>query len=411
MGQVPERIVFRITKSNRYSVTALVAAVLSRLDFEVLEARSLDEILQLPPHGTVVAYSFMTFDLDWVASEVEVLRRNGFTLIAGGPHATALPTETLKLGFDYVFIGDGEENLVEFLRGARPEERIFDGVKRRVNLDDYPAVCEPKRLFMPIEISRGCPFTCAYCQTPSLAGRLVRHRSIDNIVEAERLLVRNGKTVARFITPNAFGYGSANGVTPNVEAIDELLHRVKCAGATEVYFGTFPSDVRPESVTTEVLRVIKKYVNHRYVVLGAQSGSDRVLRMIGRGHTVEKIEEALDVLASEGFSAKVDFIFGFPFETAEDVAQTFRFIERIVERYKVKVHAHTFMPLPGTPLSNAGEGNLRDYHYKFLGRLAARGLLDGYWAKQEELSRKASTLLKKRSNHAEESFEVGQAVR
>ncbi|ABS60883.1 TIGR04013 family B12-binding domain/radical SAM domain-containing protein [Fervidobacterium nodosum] len=383
-----QRILFRTNKHNRYSITALVGAILSRIDIDVIESKSISDILQYPVEGTVVAYSFMSFDIDIVKVEVQELKKHGYIIIAGGPHATALPQETLKIGFDYVFTGDGEENIVRFLLGERPENRIFDGISKRINLDEYPAICEKKKLFMPLEISRGCPFNCGYCQTPRLAGKIVRHRSIEQIVEYEKISVKYGKTIARFITPNAFGYGSKNGVTPNLEAIDELLYKVKATGVTEIYFGTFPSDVRPESVTDEVLKIIKKYVNHDYIVIGAQSGSNRILEKIQRGHTVEKVEEALEILAQNGFYAKVDFIFGFPFETKEDVEETFKFIEKIVKKYNAKIHAHTFMPLPGTPLWNVGPGILKNYHYKFLGTLASQGILDGYWTKQEELARK-----------------------
>lgn len=383
-----ERIIFRTNKHNRYSVTAIVGAILSRISIEVIESKNINDILQYPVKGTVVAYSFMSFDLDTVIDEVDKLKQKGYTLIAGGPHVTANPQGMLNLGFDYVFIGDGEENIVKFLSGERPANRIFDGISKRINLDDYPPICEEKRLFMPIEISRGCPFNCGYCQTPRLAGKLVRHRSIEQIVEYEKISVKYGKTVARFITPNAFGYMSKNGVTPNLPAIDELLFKVKSTGVTEIYFGTFPSDVRPESVTDEAVKIIKKYVNHDYIVIGAQSGSNRILEMIQRGHTVEKVEEALEILAQNGFYAKVDFIFGFPFETKEDVEETFNFIEKIVKKYNAKIHAHTFMPLPGTPLWSAGPGILKDYHYKFLGKLASQGILDGYWAKQEQLAKK-----------------------
>lgn len=385
-----KRLIFRTTKHNRYSVTALVSAVLSGIEnVEILETKNVADILQYPVSDTAVAFSFMTFDLDTVIEELRVLKNHGYTVIAGGPHATALPFELLELGFDYVFIGDGEENIIKFLKGELPENRIFDGVKNRVDLNKYPPICEKKKLFMPIEITRGCPFDCGYCQTPRLAGKIVRHRSIEQIVEYEKISVKNGKTVARFITPNAFGYGSKNGVTPKPEVVDELLFRIKSTGVKEIYFGTFPSDVMPESVTDEMVKVVKKYVNHDYIVIGAQSGSNRILQLIRRGHTVEKVEEALEILANNGFYAKVDFIFGFPFETKEDVEQTFNFIEKIVKKYNAKIHAHTFMPLPGTPLSNVGPGVLKDYHYKFLGQLASKGILDGYWLKQEQLAKKA----------------------
>jgi len=384
------RLIFRTNKHNRYSITPLVGAIVDKFqDVEILETKNVSEITQYPVMDTAVAFSFMTFDVESVAEEVKFLKEKGYTVIAGGPHTTAMPEDMLKIGLDYVFIGDGEENILEFLDGKRPENRIFDGISKRVNLNDFPPICEKKRLFMPIEITRGCPFDCGYCQTPRLAGKIVRHRSIEQIVEYEKISVKYKKTVARFITPNAFGYGSKNGVTPKPEIVDELLFKVKSVGVKEIYFGTFPSDVRPESVTDEMVKTVKKYVNHDYVVLGAQSGSDRILQILRRGHNVEKIEEALEILAQNGFYAKVDFIFGFPFETKEDVELTFNFIEKIVQKYNAKIHAHTFMPLPGTPLSNVGPGVLKQYHYKFLGQLASQGILDGYWLKQEELAKKA----------------------
>ncbi|HBF11109.1 TIGR04013 family B12-binding domain/radical SAM domain-containing protein [Thermotoga neapolitana] len=379
-------ILFRETKNNWYSIAALLSTIYSRhLDVEARPVK-FGEIKNFPPDETVVAYSFMSFDLEVVKEEVVQLKKQGYTLIAGGPHASADPEGCLGMGFDHVFIGDGEENILRFLMGER--ERIFDGISKRVNLNHYPPFLPSKGIYMPIEITRGCPFSCAYCQTPSLAGKQVRHRDVDVIIHYAKLGVEKNRKLARFIAPNSFGYGSRNGVTPNVEKIEELLYGLKKVGVEEIYFGTFPSEVRPESVTDEVLKVVKKYVKNRSIVIGAQSGSDRVLKIIKRGHTVEQVEEAIEKIAFHGFTPHVDFIFGFPFETKEDIEMTFNFIMRIVERYGAKIHAHTFMPLPGTELFRAGPGRLTKDHYRFLGRLASKGILDGYWLKQETLSRK-----------------------
>jgi B12-binding domain/radical SAM domain protein len=379
-------ILFREMKNNWYSLAALLSTIYSRhLDVEARPVK-FEEIKKFPPEKTIVAYSFMSFDLDTVREEVKTLKERGYTLIAGGPHVTADPEGCLRMGFDHVFTGDGEENILRFLMGER--KKIFDGISKRVNLNHYSPFLPSKGIYMPIEITRGCPFSCAYCQTPIIAGRQVRHRDVDVVVHYAKLGVKHGRKLARFIAPNSFGYGSKNGVTPNVEKIEELLYGLKRVGIEEIYFGTFPSEVRPESVTDEVLKVVKKYVNNRSIVIGAQSGSDRILKIIKRGHTVEQVEEAIEKITLHGFIPHVDFIFGFPFETEEDVEKTFSFIVKIVERYGAKIHAHTFMPLPGTELFNAGPGRLTEVHYKFLGRLASKGILDGYWMKQEMLARK-----------------------
>ena len=67
----------------------------------------------------------------------------------------------------------------------------------------------------------------------------------------------------RFISPNAFSYGSINGRKPNIRAIEELLEGIRgiIGPKGRIFFGTFPSEVRPEFVSEDILEVIKKYVN------------------------------------------------------------------------------------------------------------------------------------------------------
>ncbi len=383
-------IVFRLNRRNRYSITALTAALESRgyTDYEIVS--SIDDVLSYDPMSTTVAYSLMTFDVEDALKEIDLLKKKGYTLIAGGPHPTADPFGMLRVGFDYVFVGDGEEKIIDYVRGYRPENRIFDGIKNRVNLDDFPPFNTKRDMYMPIEISRGCPFRCGYCFTPVIGGGVMRYRSVEVVLEYARIGVERGRKIARFIASNSFGYMSKNGVTPNLEKIDELLSGLKSIGMEEIYFGTFPSDVRPESVTHEVLKLIKKYVKNRTLIIGAQTGSERILKMINRGHSLDDVEKALEIASIEGFIPHVDFIFGFPFENDDDMEKTFKFIEKIVKKYKAKVHAHTFMPLPGTPLFKYGPGKLTKKHLKVLGSLASKGMLDGYWHKQQELSLKAA---------------------
>lgn len=383
-------ILFRLNKRNRYSITALTAALesIGYSDYDVVDR--VDDILVYDPKDTTVAYSLMTFDVEDALKEIGILKKKGYTLIAGGPHPTADPQGMLKIGFDYVFIGDGEKNIIKYARGHRPANRIFDGIRERVDLNDFPPFNVNREMYMPIEISRGCPFRCGYCFTPVIGGGMMRYRSVDVVLEYAKIGVRNGKRIARFIASNSFGYMSRNGVTPNLEKIEELLSGLKSIGMEEIYFGTFPSDVRPESVTHDVLKLIKKYVKNKTLIIGIQTGSERVLKIINRGHSLDAAEKALEIASLEGFIPHVDFIFGFPFENDEDIEETFKFIDKIVKKYNAKIHAHTFMPLPGTPLFKYGSGRLTKKHLKVLGSLAARGILDGYWHKQQELSLKAA---------------------
>lgn len=61
-------------------------------------------------------------------------------------------------------------------------------------------------------------------------------------------------------------------------------------------FGNFPSEVRPDYVTVEAAKAVRPLCDNRVMAVGAQSGSPRVLRTIGRGHTVEDVYRAVENL-------------------------------------------------------------------------------------------------------------------
>jgi B12-binding domain/radical SAM domain protein len=235
-----------------------------------------------------------------------------------------------------------------------------------VLLDAYPPF---GRLRGYVECSRGCPHACAYCQTPRLFPAGMRHRSIDACAAAARALAD-----VRFVTPNAFAYGS-DGRTPRFEKVRSLLRAVSREGA-RVWFGTFPSEVRPEFVTGEALELVGEFCANTRVHLGLQSGSDRVLALLGRGHTVDDGLEAVDRVLDHGFGPVVDLILGLPFETDEEQEATLALAEHLAGR-GCRVHAHRFVPLPGTPLAGRPSRPLLPSAERRIGRLALAGRLTG----------------------------------
>ncbi|RLD93529.1 MAG: hypothetical protein DRI93_05170 [Aquificota bacterium] len=119
---------------------------------------------------------------------------------------------------------------------------------------------------------------------------------------------------------------------------------------------TPPSEVRPEGVTPPFLELVRKYCNNKSLTIGAQSGSEERLLAIGRGHGVEEIRRAARWAREYGFTPHLDFIFGFPGERDKERRETVVFVEELVSLYGAKIHAHYFMPLPGTPLYGCQPG-------------------------------------------------------
>ena len=322
------------------------------------------------PSGDVTCYSLNSINARHYLDEIS---RADCVTVAGGPHATACYEDIVQHA-DYVIVGEGEHTLPRLLGelAAGRSGRIpgvatgdyFEPADTCVRLDAFPAFSQMKGY---VEISRGCPFACGYCQTPQIFGHCMRHRSID---EAARYANRYGQ--ARFVSPNAFAYGS-DGIHPRWDKIEHLLSKIK----SDIYFGTFPSEVRPEFVCTESLDLVNRYCSNTRLHFGAQSGSDAVLQRLQRGHTTSDVVHATELCRDYGITPIVDFIVGFPFETDEDQKETTDMI-RWVARFG-KVHVHLFIPLPGTPLAGSTARSLLTETENLCGKLALGGKLTGSW--------------------------------
>ena len=373
---------FRYSKKNSYSF-AVLSPLLPEVGFS-----------DMPLKGIMI-YSFTTRQAAKVFTEVKNAGNEGkdSIFIAGGPHPSGAPDETLEY-FDYVVLGEGEETLPELvkvlLEGGDPGKvrgiaykdsgtgKILITPKRpHVNLDAYPCF-NPEKLRAPIEISRGCPWGCKYCQTPRLFGRELRHRSVDAILRNTRYY-----DDLRFIASNAFAYGS-DGIHPRFDKVEKLLSALHALPDKKIFFGTFPSEVRPEFVTEESAELIRKYCANDSLSLGAQSGSNRILKEIQRGHTVEDTISAVECCLEHEIVPAVDFIFGLPTETEEDQEKSLDLVRWICSKGGT-VRAHYLTPLPGTPYSSAVPAKVCDRVRSELGKLALDGKLTGYWEKYRKI--------------------------
>ncbi|MGZ4935856.1 MAG: TIGR04013 family B12-binding domain/radical SAM domain-containing protein [Halobacteriota archaeon] len=363
-------VTLRFDKRNLFSLAVLRAA---------LSSAGIRTRFSSEPREGLMIYSFATPQAEDVYREVEGSQLQS-TYIGGGPHPSAEPAEALQF-FDFVVLGEGEATLPELIialcsgndagsvRGIayRHGDRVLrTGTRRHVDLNKFPPFTQSPR--SPIEISRGCPHACKYCQTPRLFGNTMRHRSVQSVAHYSRSL-----TDVRFISPNAFAYGS-DGRHAELSDVAKLLRSIQ----GNIYFGTFPSEVRPEFVTRELLELVTTYCANTSIHLGAQSGSDAILEEIGRGHSRRDVELALDVCCDCNVTPVIDFIFGLPTETYADQLESLDLIERIIAK-KGKVRAHYFTPLPGTPYRNKKPSPVSPEVNKQLGTLARDGHLSGRW--------------------------------
>lgn len=401
-------VIFSFRYPGKYALTALTGAMegAALSGVRLHHPRDLAALRQVigaeldAGRRVIAGWSFYSPSFPECADELRALRAlepRPFLAIAGGVHATAEPLQTLRAGFELVCVGEGEVALVELVRRVRDGEplegtpgfaRLVAGAAQhfpkpaRVELDPFPPFGAAHGHFGPIELTRGCVFACRFCQTPFFSKARFRHRSVANVARWAGVMAAHEKWDLRFISPTSLSYGAQDeGV--NLAAVEELLAKTREAMGPRgrIFFGTFPSEVRPEHVTPEALALIKRYCSNDNLVIGGQSGSERVLESSRRGHDVEAIVRAVRIAVECGLQPNVDFILGLPGETRDDVQQTLALMRQL-GALGARVHGHTFMPLPGTPFRDEPPGFIDDETREELDRLASQGQLYGHWKQQ-----------------------------
>ena len=217
-------------------------------------------------------------------------------------------------------------------------ERVRGGERRVIDLDEReegtafeisPTVRHSKHVaFVPI--IEGCNKFCTYCIVPYSRGR-ERSRKPFEIVEEVKRLKADGFKEVQLIGQNVNSYRPKvekglegfSGATP----FSRLLRAVASTGMPRVKFTTsFPRDFH-----ADIVKALEEYENLcNWVHLPVQSGNNRILRAMRRGHKVEEYLERVAAVKNSRreISLTSDIIVGFPGETDEEFEDTLRLAEK-----------------------------------------------------------------------------------
>lgn len=410
MAKLPVAIVFNYQQTGKYAINVLAGSILTKRGLRqvpVYFSKSLETLIHDIRTATqqcekvIVVWSFYSPQYKKIKNALHYVKQNtaseNIVHLAGGVHATAEAQQTLQMGFDFVAIGEGEQIICDVVQAVMSGKSIKkvrgiaclsggelskNGKGETVDLNDFPPCASRYKKFGPIEITRGCIYACKFCQTPHVNKARFRHRSIGNIAHFVRIMAANGLRDYRFITPTSFSYGSQD-ESVNIDAIENLLGEVRSIIGKQrrIFYGTFPSEIRPEHVTRKHLDVLKKYVDNDNIIIGGQSGSQQVLDTSRRGHDVESIVNAVKLTINAGFRPNVDFLFGLPGETQADARLTIKLANELADM-GAKIHNHTFMPLPGTPFRNQKAGQIDEAVKQQIVELTTTGKAYGKWSGQ-----------------------------
>jgi radical SAM superfamily enzyme YgiQ (UPF0313 family) len=290
----------------------------------------------------------------------------GVVIIVGGPHVSAIPERTLEAfpAFDYGVVGEGEVSLFELLdrleTGGRAEEvpglvyrrdgRVWAN-PRAPYIDDLDALPMPAWDLLPefphrfrpsllshphspvatLITSRGCPFSCSFCDR-STSGKRGRMHGVEGVMRLCRHLVECGVRHILFVD-DLF--------TVRKQRVVEICHALLDEG---VRF-TWSCNSHPNLLDLETMRLMRR-AGCWQIAYGIESGSQRILDVVKREVRISRMRETLRMTRAAGIRTKGYVMIGHPTEGLDSLAETAAFL-RDVELDICQITK--FTPYPGTP--------------------------------------------------------------
>jgi len=199
-----------------------------------------------------------------------------------------------------------------------------------------------------VKIQDGCNTFCTYCIVPYVRGRMTS-RPVDDIVHEVETLARNGykEVVITGVHLGAYGKDINNSV--NIANVLEQIHPID--GIERIRLSSIePMDV-PDDLIDRMAQ-LPKCASHFHLPL--QSGSNEILKRMGRKYTVEEYAHLVEKLraAFPNVGVTTDIMVGFPSETKEQFKETYDFIKEMAFS---RLHVFRYSPRKGTPAAGYPE--------------------------------------------------------
>ena len=262
----------------------------------------------------------------------------GAAVIMGGPQTPFLPDRALDglPHVDFLCRGEGEAVILSLAEAVASglDGSAVPGTTSRApggeyvtgpavtparDLDTHPSpwltdILDPAAMDEAILLtSRGCPFRCAFCYTPTAFGGNVQAHSVDRVLEDIAYVVRRGSGRLWFADPN-FSYKESR-VVKILEGIARRTLKV------EMWIET-----RADMVNRELLALMKR-AGVTLVAMGLESASSEVFPHLDKNLDPDRIRMAVDRAFEAGLDVELFSQFALPHERFQDAMATLKFVK------------------------------------------------------------------------------------
>lgn len=351
-----------VLEEKGYDVSILDALVLGVRFDELRRILKRDQ----PEVVGLSTYSPTRYECFRTAKVVKECLGDKVTVVAGGPHVSALPLDTLEEvpHIDYVVRGEGEYSLLELLDTLQSggDAASVPGVSARVNgiptdapnrgnIPDLNALPLPARHLLPMKrygtrmpstwhkcttllTSRGCPARCTFC-TRDWFSRDTRYHSPEYMLEEIDQIIGRFKTRAVIMQDDTF--------TLKKKRIFDFCDEIR---ARKMKFNWLAT-TRVDCLTKDLMKSMKD-AGCQVLTFGVESMNQATLDWLAKGFTVEKVQRAVKWADEIGLTVRGTYLLGIGDETEEDIRRSITLARQLkVDKLKANVGLSVY---PGTPL-------------------------------------------------------------
>lgn len=311
--------------------------------------------------------------------KLKELNPNSITII-GGAHASAIPDDCKD--FDKVIIGNGEKALIQCLKDieTNKQKHIYIG-EEIINLDELPM---PNRYKININdynyyidgelstlmmSSRGCPYSCLFCQNGIRTNRTIRFHN-NSYVIGEIQDIKNCGYKGIYFMDDMFT------LRKDLLDLKSQLSKLK-----------WQCQIRADEKLNNICKLGKMKCNR--VSIGLESGSQKILDIVNKNLLLNKVPNVIKECKKNNIKVHPYLILGLPSESHQTIEETIEFL-RIIEPDSIGISI--FVPYPGTYIYDhieqfdikIEENDYKKWHFRGGGE-GYRSIVSTYDLTQEDI--------------------------
>jgi radical SAM superfamily enzyme YgiQ (UPF0313 family) len=290
---------------------------------------------------------------------IALAHAQGKRVVVGGPDVTSSPH--IYEAADFRVLGEAEDAINDFVTAWRRGERsgVFSAEKFQVDVTKTPIprfdlLKSQQYLYICVQYSRGCPFTCEFCDIIELYGRKPRTKtSAQMLAELQRLFDLGYRGHIDFVDDNLIG---------NKKAIKSFLPELVAWQKARGFPFVFSTEASINLADDDKLLDLMKQANFFAIFVGIESPDPETLvHMRKKQNTRRSIAESVHKIYRHGMFVTAGFIVGFDSEMDSIADQ----MVALIEECAIPVcMVGLLYALPNTQLTRrlAREGRLHDGH-------------------------------------------------